>query len=232
MEYAFNLKFKLAPGELDHDAIMMRLGEAGCDDALVGLGVAGHVGLEFIREAESADDAIVSAIDDVKKALPGAQLVEAGPDFVGLTDVADLVGVSRQNMRKLMLCNADAFPSPVHGGSSSVWHLAHVLRFMQQRHQFNLAKSILDVAHTAMQVNIVKEQAFMGLRVDEKLQNRLFMAILTPGQNTGTGGGIFQEQGPKGGKRYTTVSGHRPMPPTTKPGNVGAPVKAMSGSKR
>jgi hypothetical protein len=69
MEYAFNLKFTLAPGEVDHDAIMARLGEAGCDDALVGLGVAGHVALEFIREAETAEDAVLSALDDITKAL-------------------------------------------------------------------------------------------------------------------------------------------------------------------
>lgn len=173
MEYTFNLKFKLAPGEVDHDAIMMRLGESGCDDALVGLGVAGHVGLEFIREAETAEDAILSALGDIKKALPGSQLVEAGPDFVGLTDVAELVGVSRQNMRKLMLNNADVFPSPVHGGSSSVWHLVHVLTFMQQR-QYKLAKTLLDVARTTMQVNIVKEQALVDRRVDEKLRHKIF----------------------------------------------------------
>jgi biotin operon repressor len=29
-------------------------------------------------------------------------LAEAAPDFVGLTDVAELTGMSRQNMRKLM----------------------------------------------------------------------------------------------------------------------------------
>jgi predicted DNA-binding transcriptional regulator AlpA len=173
MEYAFNLKFKLAPQEADHDAIMMRLGAAGCDDALVGLGLAGHVGLEFIREAETAEEAILSALDDIKKALPDAQLVEAAPDFVGLTDVADLVGVSRQNMRKLVLNNADAFPSPVHGGSSSVWHLAHVLMFMQQRH-YNLAKTLIDVARTTMQVNIVKEHSLVDSRVDEKLRRRIF----------------------------------------------------------
>lgn len=173
MEYAFNLKFKLALGEVDHDAIMMCLGEAGCDDALVGLGVAGHVGLRFIREAETAEDAILSAIDDIKKALPGSQLVEAGPDFVGLTDIAEIVGVSRQNMRKLMLNNADVFPSPVHGGTSSVWHLVHVLVFMQQRH-YQLAKTVLDVARTTMQVNLVKEQAFVDSRVDEKLRPKIF----------------------------------------------------------
>jgi hypothetical protein len=41
-----------------------------------------------------------------RKRDPGAELVEASPDFVGLTDVADLVGCSRQNIRKLMLTHS------------------------------------------------------------------------------------------------------------------------------
>lgn len=63
---------------------------------------------------------------------------------------------------------------------------------------------------------------------------RTQMATLKPGQNTGNGGGIFQEQGPKGGKQpnFSTVPDHRPMPPTTKPGNVWAPVKTTPNSKR
>lgn len=60
------------------------------------------------------------------------------------------------------------------------------------------------------------------------------MATLKPGQNTGKQGGIFQEIGPKGGKQpnFTTVSDHRPMPPTTKPGHQWAPMKTTPNSKR
>jgi hypothetical protein len=38
----------------------------------------------------------------VKAVVPGARLVEAAPDFVGLTDVAQVLGLSRQNLHKLM----------------------------------------------------------------------------------------------------------------------------------
>jgi hypothetical protein len=71
----------------------------------------------FTREAESAKRAIVSALEDVKKAIPAAKLIEAGPDLVGLADVADMLGMSRQNMRKLMLVHAANFPAPVHAES-------------------------------------------------------------------------------------------------------------------
>lgn len=172
MEYEFNLKFKLAAGDTDHDAIMRRLGDAGCTDALVGFGVPGYLNLEFVREAESAEEAVLSAAKEASAALPGAQLVEAGPDFVGLTDVADLLQMSRQNMRKLFVGN-DAFPAPVHGGNASVWHLAQVLLFLKERH-YEIAPSVLDVAVTTMHVNLTKEKALMDTRLEKRVQRHLF----------------------------------------------------------
>jgi predicted DNA-binding transcriptional regulator AlpA len=60
---------------------------------------------------------------DVRSAVPGAWLIEVAPDLVGLTDVADIVGVSRQNMRKLMQTHPGSFPVPVHQGNSSIWRM-------------------------------------------------------------------------------------------------------------
>lgn len=55
-----------------------------------------------------------------------------------------------------------------------------------------------------------------------------------PGENTGKHGGIFQEQGPRGGLRenYVTVPDNRQLPPTTKPGSTWVPVKETPDSKR
>ncbi len=172
MEYEFTLKFKLPISHTDADAVVERLGEPGCTDALVGLGQAGYIGLDFVREAQSAEAALLSAIDDVKHAVPGAVLVEAGPDFVGLTDVADVLGQSRQNMRKLMLANSKQFPSPVHSGSASVWHLAHILEFLRERN-YEFPPNIFDVARTTMQINIVKEQTLLDAGFAASLQQRL-----------------------------------------------------------
>lgn len=172
MEYEFTLKFKLPFGEADMDAVVERLGEQGCTDALAGLGQEGYIGLEFVREAQSAEAALLSAMDDVKRAVPGAVLVEAGPDFVGLTDVAEVVGQSRQNMRKLMLSHSNQFPPPVHSGSASVWHLAHVLEFLRERN-YKFSSSVLDVARTTMQINLVKEQPFIDAHFAARLQQRL-----------------------------------------------------------
>ncbi len=69
----------------------------------------------------------------MRNALPSARLVEAAPDFVGLTEVADLTGMSRQNMRKLMLAHFADLPQPAHEGSPSHWHLGDILRRLSAR---------------------------------------------------------------------------------------------------
>ncbi len=157
MEYTFTLKYQLADDDRDPDALVERLGEAGCDDALVGIGQPGRLALEFTREADSADTAVRSALADVRSAVPTARLIEVSPDLVGLTDVADIVGVSRQNMRKLMLTHPGSFPAPVHEGSASIWHLADVLTWLQAKGSYSLARDVLDVACVALQVNVAKE---------------------------------------------------------------------------
>lgn len=158
MEYTFILKYRLIADDRDMDALVDHLGEAGCNDALVGIGLSGRLALEFVREACSAEAAVCSALANVRQALPEARLIEVAPDLVGLTDVADVVGVSRQNMRKLMLAYPDSFPVPVHEGTTSIWHLADVLAWLQGRGGYVLAQDVVEVAQIAMRVNITKEQ--------------------------------------------------------------------------
>jgi predicted DNA-binding transcriptional regulator AlpA len=145
-------------------------GDAGCDDAVIGTGQPGRIALEFSREARSVKEAIVSALRDVKRAVPDAELIEVTPDFVGLTDVAELVGLSRQNMRKLMLAHPTTFPAPVHEGSASVWHLAHVLQWLSDRGGYAIQKPLLDVATIAMQINLAKEARDMDGPVQKEVR--------------------------------------------------------------
>src|SRR5437868_15422536 len=102
MEYTFTLKYQLADDDLDPEALVERLGDAGCDDSLVGIGQPGRLALEFTREADNADAAVRSALVDVHRAVPSATLIDVAPDLVGLTDVDELNGVSRRYMRKLI----------------------------------------------------------------------------------------------------------------------------------
>lgn len=77
MVFTFTLNYQLTSDESDMDTLVERLAEEGCDDALVGVGQPGRLALEFIREAPSADDAIESAIEDVRRVVPNARLIEA-----------------------------------------------------------------------------------------------------------------------------------------------------------
>ena len=124
MEYTFTLKYQLTDDDRDSQTLVERLGEAGCDDALVGIGQPGRLALEFTREAVDADEAVRSALADVRRAAPSARLIEVAPDLVGLTDVADIVGVSRQNMRKLMLAHPGSFPACMRAARrSGIWRM-------------------------------------------------------------------------------------------------------------
>ncbi len=170
MEYTFTLKYQLADQDCDPTDLVERLGEAGCDDALVGIGQPGRLALEFTREAVDAETAVRSALMEMRSAVPSAKLIEVAPDLVGLTDVADVVGVSRQNMRKLMVAHPGSFPAPVHEGSASIWHLADVLTWMQARGNYSLAQNVLDVARVALQVNVAKEGRRLPRSAAEDLQ--------------------------------------------------------------
>jgi len=170
MDYDFELKFKLPPDNLDIDELIERLSEAGCDDALIGSGLPGRIALQFTREGESAQQAIVSALQDVKKVIPTAQLIEVGPDFAGLTDVAELVGVTHQNIRKLMLAHAESFPAPVHEGSAALWHLAPVLQWLKSHAGYSIERAVVDVAHVAMQINLAKEARCLEKPIQREVQ--------------------------------------------------------------
>ncbi|WP_338522780.1 DNA-binding protein [Pseudomonas batumici] len=160
-EYQFTLRYQLSEQNNDHDALIELLLENGCDDSLVGCGIPGRLALKFCRDAESATQALLSALQDVKRAIPDARLIEVVPDLVGLSDIADIVGVSRQNMRKLMLSHGASFPLAVHEGSASVWHLAEVLVWLESR-GYDLEPHMIETAQVAQDINLVKATSKLG----------------------------------------------------------------------
>ena len=75
MEYNFSLKYQLADTDRNPNELVERLGAEGCDDALVGIGQPGRLALDFTREAESAEAAMLTALADVRRAIPSAKLI-------------------------------------------------------------------------------------------------------------------------------------------------------------
>lgn len=156
-EYEFILKFNLPVTDAEPDQYLEALAVAGCDDALVGIGQSGRIALNFTRLASSVFEAVTSALRDVRKAIPEAVLIEAVPDFVGLSDVAEIVGFTRQNMRKLMVSNVSTFPAAIHDGKPALWHLSAILTWLHEEQQRPVDLVLLEVARMNMTLNIAKE---------------------------------------------------------------------------
>jgi len=152
--YEFDLYFLLATPNDDPESHLCRLLEEECDDAGVGIGRHGSIGLMFVREAPSASEAVLSAIAAVKRAIPGATLIEIAPDLVGLTDVAELLGCSRQNVRQLVFDGEPNPPSSVYSGRPMLWHLADLLCWLREQKRYPVADDLIELAELTRQVNL------------------------------------------------------------------------------
>lgn len=171
-EYEFTLKFRLPDADADPGQYIDVLAAAGCDDAAIGIGQRGRIALDFAREASSAFEAIASAMRAVRKAIPGGILIEASPDLVGLTEVADRVGCSRQNVRKLMVSNIATFPVAIHEGNPSLWHLHPVLNWFQTTEKRAVGQPLIEVTAVTMKLNIAKEaRRLHGTRLPKELDS-------------------------------------------------------------
>ncbi len=168
-DYEFTLRFVLPSHDADMDRIVDALYGQGCDDALIGIGRPGRLGLDFTRAAESARAAVLSAIADVRGAIPGAILIEATPDLVGVADLATMLSCSRQNMWKLVMSSRSTAPAPAHEGKSSLWHLGPLLRWLAQEKQYTVDPRLLDLAEATMAVNL----ALDSLRADPDTEREL-----------------------------------------------------------
>ncbi len=155
--FQFSLIFALPTAEESPDVYVDALYEAGCDDATIGIGRHGYIALDFDREAATASAAVESALRDVRKAIPAAKLIEASPDYVGLTEAADIAGFTRQNMRKLMLKGAASFPAAVHAGNPAVYHLHAVLKWFKDVRKMSVRKDLVEISAVTRQVNVAKE---------------------------------------------------------------------------
>ena len=163
-EYEFTLKFNLQNAQADPQEYVELLGRNGCDDALLGIGQRGRIAFSFIRESTSAYEAILSAIEDIREVLPKARLVEAAPDLVGLTEIAELLGFTRQNMRKLMIRAGATFPAPVRDGKPTTWHLSQVLVWMNKTRKYEVDEALIDVAKTNMETKYTTVERYEMLR--------------------------------------------------------------------
>ncbi len=169
-EYDFALHFKLADHKTDPSIYEDKLFEAGCDDALLGIGQRGYIGLDFIRSSDSAIEAVCSAIENVKSVIPDAELYYISPDVVGISEIATIMNCTRQNILKLKNSHIDTFPFPINSdGKSLNWHLAEVLKWYQSIGK-SIDNALLEVAEFAMQFNLEKQN--QNINSDNNLKEK------------------------------------------------------------
>lgn len=170
-EYEFILKYALTDQNADSSQYLDALFEAGCDDAMIGTGKTGSIALEFVREAASADEAVLSAIADLKKAIPDAELIEVSPDLVTPTEIASVIGCSRQNIQKIIANPKKRFPNPIHQSSAGgIWHLEPVLRwFMEDGVSIN--QNLLEIAEISMTANLIHQSQKVNPRIQSKFRD-------------------------------------------------------------
>ncbi|MCP4695941.1 MAG: DNA-binding protein [Gammaproteobacteria bacterium] len=174
-EYEFTLRFRLSNATESPEIYVEKLGAKGCNDALIGIGKKGCIALNFTRAAASASDAVTSAITQVRESVPNARLTEISPDFVGLSDVAELLGFTSQSMRKIMVSSGARFPEPVHEGKPSIWHLANILIWLKNQELYPVAEELVELAKINMQFNITKDMQ----HVDPSFCMKIFNPILS-----------------------------------------------------
>jgi hypothetical protein len=109
-------------GDPDADDFFDRFYDAGLDDATVGW-QRGRIIVDVAREAESIDEAIATAVRDVKKA--GATVVSIEPDLlVSRAEIADRTGLTKAAVTNYVTGNRrEGFPPPARrvGTTSPLW---------------------------------------------------------------------------------------------------------------
>lgn len=130
-----------------------RFYDGGCDDALVSF-QKGHIIVDFAREAETFEDAIASALENV--ASTGAHIDRLEPDpLVSLSDIA-----KRADMTRAAVSNyyrgqrGQAFPAPVARitSDSPLWEWSAVAQWLACNGK--LAPSIAIEAEMVRQANL------------------------------------------------------------------------------
>jgi hypothetical protein len=75
-EFQFDVMIRLPKGSPDIEDLVDRLYEAGCDDAVVGCGNPGMLGLAFVRVGSDREAVIAGAVNDALAGLPQSAVVE------------------------------------------------------------------------------------------------------------------------------------------------------------
>jgi predicted DNA-binding transcriptional regulator AlpA len=150
-------EFSIIASGIDPDADDFgdRFYDAGCDDALVAY-QKGHIILDFAREAKSIDEAVASAIENVRTAGAAVDRVEPDP-LVSLADIAERTGLTRAAISNYFKgSRGKNFPPPIAKvtSDSPLWDWADVAYWMASNAkvpaELSVEASVLKEANAAL----------------------------------------------------------------------------------
>ena len=130
--------------------------EAGCDDALLSFR-SGIAYLDFEREAENLENAIISAIDQVERIGFGLSVKRVEPsDIVTSAEIARRLNRSRQSVQQLISGSRGSadFPLPIAGVTTKtmLWSWLEVTRWFLEKGKLD-DEDIYKSALTLKQIN-------------------------------------------------------------------------------
>lgn len=158
-----NYSFTLVLKNVDQNTAGLEdsLYESGCDDALINFR-NNTVYLDFDREANSLEDAVIQAIQSVESASIGAKVVGVSPeDLVSESDIAKRINKKRQIVSlwvKGERRTQHPFPNPVMKltEKSPFWHWHQIAKWLFEN-KLLTKKEAVENAHFLMHLNVVLE---------------------------------------------------------------------------
>lgn len=137
--HVFSVTFQV-PGATEPDAYAIRAYEDDRlqDFALFGPDANGVFGSEFERASATYEEAVLSAVRDLRAVFPEARMLQVEPDsLVTLDDIAERTGRTHESVRLLVKGRRGpgGFPAPAGGGRrqrSKVWRWYEVERWFEE----------------------------------------------------------------------------------------------------
>lgn len=172
MEYEFTI---IAHG-LDHQAedFEARFYDGGCDDALVSF-QKGHILIDFAREADSLEEAIASAIENVRQIGATVDRVEPDP-LVSLSDIAARSEMSRAAITHYFQGKrGDGFPAPTARvtTSSPLWDWSEVSLWLYKHERVDKTVATNAAIIAAANVALECEPEAFQVRFQERAEEAL-----------------------------------------------------------
>lgn len=153
----YNFTLTLSGVTYDTDGLEDALYESGCDDALI-CAYGNSVYVEFDREADSLDEAISSAVENIESAGIGAIVESVDSALVGLSDIAEMTNMSRQAIAMLKdgTRGSGDFPCPIQRikGQSPLWDWADVAQWLLQNGRLPEGSELLNNARVLSKWNL------------------------------------------------------------------------------